>query len=330
MNESESRAALSSLTGPLPATDAEALHAQHAALKPRLRELVRGLPARRRRQRLVRGALAASSLALCAGLAVFAWQFRGQRPAPFTVESGSSTPLANAGQGFVTGPAEATALRTRGGALVSVGSASRVEAITVEAIEERIVLDRGSVHVRVPHLAPGGSFAVKTPDALVTVHGTVFHVNVANSAQGTRTCVSVDEGVVSVERLGARVVLQKGESDNCAPVAPARAAPSDGNALPAQVPPSVAAAPAASVSAAAVQKPGSVPGGLTKPSGSGATGDATLAEQNRLLAAGLQAEQAGRFAEAQRHLQLLIERYPASALRAEAERSLARARRKAP
>jgi hypothetical protein len=264
---------------------------------------------------------------LGAGLSILVWYERDAQRLPFAVETGTSTPLANAGHGFVTSANETTALRTRGGALVAVASSSRVESITAETNREQVLLDRGSVHVRVPGLAPGGSFTVKTPDALVRVKGTTFSVTVASTPRGTETCVKVEEGVVWVERSGTRVVLMKGQHDKCAAFGVNAPGSEPHTTLGSALKGANAGAPTRS---RPPERRGTGQSSSSRSPTNGTVDSAILAEQNRLLALALRAERAGHPKEAKQRLQQLLARYPDSALRAEAESTLLRVQSKAP
>jgi FecR-like protein len=77
---------------------------------------------------------------------------------------------------------------------------------------EELALDLGVIHVRVPKLPKGHFFAVRTPNAVVSVHGTAFSVQVSRSgpSETTRTRVVVTEGVVSVRHGDREVLLDAG------------------------------------------------------------------------------------------------------------------------
>jgi hypothetical protein len=77
---------------------------------------------------------------------------------------------------------------------------------------EELALDLGVIHVRVPKLPKGHFFAVRTPNAVVSVHGTAFSVEVTRSepSEMTRTRVVVTEGVVSVRHADREVLLDAG------------------------------------------------------------------------------------------------------------------------
>jgi len=239
--------------------------------------------------------------------------------------------LPDRGRGeLITLAGETAALRTRHGAQVTLAGASRVDAITADEHHDQVVLARGSVHVQVPSLGAGKTFSVRTPDALVTVHGTTFQVSVSGAAGSTQTCVQVTEGVVSVVRGGAPVLLRAGGQFNCAesatPKASPAAAPAEDGSLPKSAERAAERAsprePASSTNQTHAASAGA--------SAAGASADATLGEQNRLLAAALQAERAGNYAEARGLLRELLARYPSSALVPDAQRSLERVQRRLP
>jgi hypothetical protein len=77
--------------------------------------------------------------------------------------------------------------------------------------ESRLALLEGKVDVHVPHLDRGSSFAVVTPQAEVTVHGTVFSVEVLGPGDElAETCVVVSEGLVAVRSVGSEALLGPG------------------------------------------------------------------------------------------------------------------------
>ncbi len=318
MNDSESRAALASLSGPMPVADVEALQAQHERVRPQLRKFVRGLPARRKKQRLLRVAAACGGMALCAGLVLAAWHWQPTGQQAFIVEQGRASVL-EGGHRVATDAKETVTLRTRYGARIDVAAASRLEASAVGERHEQVVLTHGSVRVQVPHLDPGGTFSVKTPDAMVTVHGTAFTVAVSGGALNPQTCVRVTEGAVSVARAGAEFVLKAGEQFNCVEATPSVAA-----ALPSAA--HTKLAPPTSLEPSMAREK-LAPSPTARGSAAGASVDGTLSEQNGLLASALRAERAGRYSEAESRLRELITRYPSSALLPDAQRSLNRVQR---
>jgi len=193
---------------------------------------------------------------------------------------------------------------------------------------EQLQLARGSVRVQVPKLGKGSSFSVHTPDAKVTVHGTVFSVTISGEGTMSATCVQVSEGRVSVERGGKVSMLTAGEQLNCEKgsavathsVAPP-AASASGAAQATRTPTELDRAPAPPL-------PARPPGAARPASTTRRAEEQELSAQNALLAAALRAERAGRYIEARAQLEALLTRYPASALKSDAERSLERLRRK--
>jgi hypothetical protein len=165
--------------------------------------------------------------------------------------------------------------------------------------EEHVALSIGKIGVRVPKLPAGKTLTVGTPNATVTVHGTVFEVVVRRTDDGvSTTAVSVTEGRVSVRSDGREVYLGPGASWS------SLAAP-------------VAAAPSAVEAAEDVKKSPPRPG--TPPS--------SLAEENNLFRSAMAARLAGRPAVAVQILDRLLASHPdtplAEAVRAERVRALA-------
>jgi hypothetical protein len=81
---------------------------------------------------------------------------------------------------------------------------------------ERFFLSQGVLQAKVAKLRDGQRFVVRTPDAEVEVRGTAFRVSIvepdANCANGTRTRVSVTEGIVEVRGAGASTYIHPGET----------------------------------------------------------------------------------------------------------------------
>jgi hypothetical protein len=331
MNERDSTTALSSLGGPLAVPAADVLEWQHNQVRPHLRRFVRGIPARRRKKALQRRALVVGTFALSAALAVGAWLSRADEAVAFSVEQGRLASRGGPSDELVTSAAEGATLRTRRGAKVSVAISTRIQAITSDEHHEELALAQGSVSLVVPKLGAGVTFSVQTPDAKVTVHGTVFSVTVSGHGATSQTCVQVSAGLVSVERAGTLTLVKGGETSNCA------ASPAPTTALPVAVPAAVTGAEVLPLLPTEPTRPSSSARDASPASGPiaaspvvGRTADASLVAQNGLLAAALQAERAGRYLEAQRELEALLERYPRSALRPDAERSLERVKHKLP
>jgi len=108
-------------------------------------------------------------------------------------------------------------------------------------------LATGRVHARVAKLHDGERFLVRTADVEVEVRGTIFEVSLAESdpscGGGTRTRVSVTEGVVVVRGNAGETRVAAGESwpSGCVAGAPT---PSTSVAVVTPPAPSVSAAPA--------------------------------------------------------------------------------------
>jgi hypothetical protein len=140
---------------------------------------------------------------------------------------------------------------------------------------------------------------VITPDATVVVHGTTFRVVVSDAAAAMRTCVSVAEGVVTVNDGTSETHVEASQSWGCAPLKEETITPSPSSPAP-------------------------VPKVHPPPS------RGTLNEENRLFQAGLAAEQKGDPHQAAASFSLLLSRYPQSPLAADARAALDRVSKGAP
>jgi len=173
----------------------------------------------------------------------------------------------------------------------------------VAPAHEEVAFDAGTLRVRVPKLAQGHTFSVRTPDAIVTVHGTAFRVDVLPNAT---TRVEVTEGVVSVVSGGREALLTAGMQWH-APVtdAPSAAAP---------------ASPAPSAPVASAPRAGTKPHhrAWSHERAADPIAPSSLAEQNRLLASAMDASRAGDDKRAIERLTELLARYPTSPLAQEA------------
>jgi hypothetical protein len=165
--------------------------------------------------------------------------------------------------------------------------------------EEHVALSIGKIGVRVPKLPAGKTLSVGTPNATVTVHGTVFEVVVKRTDDGaSSTAVSVTEGRVSVRSDGREVYLGPGAS---------------WSSLTAPVP-----AAASTTEAAEAVKESPPHAGTVRSS---------LAEENHLFRSAMAARLAGKPAAAVQILDRLLASHPdtplAEAVRAERVRALA-------
>jgi hypothetical protein len=173
------------------------------------------------------------------------------------------------------------------------------------AAEERISLRRGRVDVSVDKtVETKRSVVVETPDAEVVVRGTVFDVRVEPLASATNTRVHVTRGSVWVLAQGVQVaLLSAGQSWSSAGgvevVEP----------KPVSVPTAVAETVAPPVAAKAVA-PSAPAAKEASPRRVG-----TLAEENRLFAAGVEARNRGDALRAAEIFGELLSTYPQSTLR---------------
>jgi hypothetical protein len=158
--------------------------------------------ARRRRRLQIAWALGIAALLLLGIGGWRQWATRG----PLA----SRSRVANADRGAVDGSATVTSraeaasgLRLQSGVVVTMKPETHFQMSDPSApsnVREEMNLELGRVQVDVPKLAEGHTFAVRTPDTLVTVHGTSFSVEVTKTGAsgGTSTTVVVTRGVVSV------------------------------------------------------------------------------------------------------------------------------------
>lgn len=211
-----------------------------------------------------------------------------------------------------TSPTSGARFVTNEGVRVNITPGSTLD-LDFSPRARHIALHRGKVELSVPQLAPGSSLDVATPDAVVTVHGTRFSVDIKDA----RTCVEVREGVVSVTREAGLEWLEAGEASGC------RSEPQVGNdavvAAPLPEPPGSSNQPGA---------PATNPVRLAAPRArsSEARDGGTLTQENRLFERALAAEQARRWQEAEVLARRLLTRYPNSPMVPEARRVLDRVR----
>ncbi len=211
------------------------------------------------------------------------------------------------GDAFSTLAHKSAVLSLSGGARVQIAGSSRVSLIAAEPTRTGIRVDAGEVRVKVPKLAPGGSFEVVTPDTLVTVHGTEFTVRVA--ASGTTTVV-VHEGQVSTKSRGQTAMLTPGADATW--MSKQDPAPTPTQARAAK-PPEAAEAPA-KPEAASAKPPKAAANAARAP----AAPETSLAAQNKVYAAALAARDRGNDSQAVALLDELLRRYPSSPLAPEA------------
>lgn len=202
---------------------------------------------------------------------------------------------------------------------IDVGPGSRVVvgAVDPKSGAARIQLQRGLVNCSVDPIGQGPKLSVVTPDATVEVKGTIFSVEVTEEGRSSRTCVRVTRGWVSVARQGKVEQVRAGQASGCD--APETTPEEETVAI--------------KTSAAATERevqPNSPPLPREPTTRSSASEPAlsSLALQNSLLARALAAEREGRLGAAESQLSELLERFPSTPLRADAEASRARIRKR--
>lgn len=323
---------------PVPSAPDDASPARRDRLVRAMRDAVeRSAETTERRRRLQR---AAWSVAAAAGFALLAGMLMRERwhathPASIAgIDAVTGTVvLTQDGSRRVVSAAERTlhdgdSLQTAAGARarlatskssVTLSESTELRVSRPSAAEERISLRRGRVDVAVDKAVEAKrAVVIETPDAEVVVRGTVFDVRVEPEQNVTSTLVHVTRGSVWVLSQGVQVaLLSAGQSwsstSGLIPATPAPASPVVQAAEPqAEAPPAPLAPPAAPKSAApAPRKPG------------------TLADENRLFAAGVEARNRGDVARAAELFGELLSSYPQSTLRESAQvermRALSRA-----
>ncbi len=188
---------------------------------------------------------------------------------------------------------------------VNVSESTELKLSQPSAAEERISLRRGRVDVAVDKaVETKRSVVVETPDAEVVVRGTVFDVRVEPLASATNTRVHVTRGSVWVLAQGVQVaLLSAGQSWSS--VGGVEAAETHPAPIPAGAP---ATEPDAPTPAPTLAK-------LGVPAKEGSHRVGTLAEENRLFAAGVEARNRGDAARAAEVFAELLGTYPQSTLR---------------
>lgn len=188
---------------------------------------------------------------------------------------------------------------------VNVSESTELKLSQPSAAEERISLRRGRVDVSVDKaVETKRSVVVETPDAEVVVRGTVFDVRVEPLAGATNTRVHVTRGSVWVLAQGVQVALL-GAGQSWSSAGGVEAA----EPQPASVPTAVAEALLPPVAAKAVA-PSAPAAKEASPRRIG-----TLAEENRLFAAGVEARNRGDALRAAELFGELLSTYPQSTLR---------------
>jgi ferric-dicitrate binding protein FerR (iron transport regulator) len=299
---------------PVPLPTASEAAAQREALVPHLLAFAEQQLQRRRRRRRAQWYGAAALAAVC--LLGISWGLRhnwhAEHPslAAGPAHRGSDPAgLATTGAGvaevpgrlrlrpnekIVTRERDAT-VELESGTLVRIEQESSL-GLEPDAGGEVLALPHGRISLDVPPLRSGRSLKVRTPEALITVHGTRFSVAVGlgDGPRRISTEVTVHEGRVSVQADGQTVIL------------------TDGTAW--------------SSLGGAIADPGAPPTGSMPRPVAPKTRASDLGAENRLFAAALAAKRAGDTRRALETFDQLITRHPTSPLRsaAEAERDALR------
>ncbi|RYZ01531.1 MAG: outer membrane protein assembly factor BamD [Myxococcales bacterium] len=316
----------------LPSPPEDSSAARRERLVRGMREAIDRSAETAEKRRRLRRIVAAVSVAACLSVSVLGGMLlRDRATAPDTVAGldrvSGTVVLTQDGRGNVVGGAErglhdGDAVQTAAGARarlqtikasVDVSESTELRVSRPSAAEERITLRRGRVDVSVEKsIDTQRAVVVETPDAEVVVRGTVFDVRVEPREGATNTHVHVTRGSVWVLSQGVQVALlsagqswsSAGEVRSQAPTAsappPAAASVAAAERAPAVAPPTpaVSASPRpAKPAKAPVRKPG------------------TLAEENRLFSAGVEARNRGDSARAAELFAELLATYPQSTLR---------------
>jgi FecR protein len=249
--------------------------------------------------------------------------------------------------GVFSSPNESSSgLRLPSGVVVATGPRTRFEVPDVSALSntrEEIVIESGLLRVEVPRLPAGHVFAVRTPDTLVTVHGTSFSVEVTRVGPSgvPTTKVAVTHGVVSVLHASRETLLYGGmewtsaEPDSVAPAGSEAASLAAGPSGPAPVTTDASAesrtAPRGEPDVPSKRDAGRHPSGPApaarevRPAPKPATETVDLANQNILFAQAKQARAQGDDSRAIGLLSDLVRLYPASPLAEDAHVEIFRA-----
>jgi hypothetical protein len=266
------------------------------------------------------------SVAAAAAIALFAARLRA--PTDGAVTATLVTPdnvtFFRAGKELIQRPGSTVlagdSLRARGtaqlrlstGTTVAIASGGELDVLELSG-HQRLALRAGVLRAHVAKLHADQGFSVATPDALVSVRGTEFEVDVAADAAcagRVATRVHVLEGVVTVTHATGENRLTPGQSWRSPCPLPAAAAP---------------------VPVASTRSPDATVAGHTADSGRRTASlhlspelrasASTLAEQNNLFGQALAARRQGNRGLALQRLDALLARFPAGPLAEAAERA---------
>jgi len=217
-----------------------------------------------------------------------------RRGVPTALSSAGSLRIAQ-GDAVRTGPDARASLLLPRGVRVELSRATKASILSADDDDQKLALDIGETFISVPR--PGGphTFSVTTPDARVVVHGTEFTVRVdpAEGARSTNTSVSVTRGAVSVIDESGERLLHPGESWSAA-------IESKGAAMREPAAPTPEPVTSRARASSVKESPSS------------------LAEQNRLFQAALDARRSGDDMAVLKAVDELFARYPETTLAEEA------------
>ena len=278
---------------PLHDTAGAQSRARHVADLEKL--IARAPEEQRRRSRRARTG-ASAALAIAAGLALWvALPAATHSPDKAHLEAPPTSPPSPSPTAYASEPGSVLKLPRGAVAELVRSSDLRSEAGALRLFE-------GEVRFRVAPQPAGRPFSVATPNAKVTVLGTVFTVTVVPTAGSVRSCVHVKEGRVRVEARDQSATLGAGERWTSDGQACGAIAPHDGGAPPPRS------------NATSIERPGPAARAPAPPPDKPPP-PSSLAEQNRLFAEILRARRAGKTEEAERQLNELLRRYPDTPLR---------------
>jgi ferric-dicitrate binding protein FerR (iron transport regulator) len=216
-----------------------------------------------------------------------------------------------------TGRASSSRMQLRSGVEVTVGPETQLslpDARDPVNVREELVLELGLIRVKVPKLPRGHFFAVRTPDTVVSVHGTAFSVEVTKSSLSAppKTTVIVTEGVVSVQHSNREILLDAGAEWTSSVESVDRGAPESSGEPVLKPGPATTRAPAKRSEHAPASATSSVldAGMLHERTAS----QAALANQNRLFSEAMSARDHGDSSGAIGLLEDFIQRYPGAPL----------------
>lgn len=232
--------------------------------------------------------------------------------------SSSATVLGSRSQS-ATDRSSSSRLQLVSGVEVVVGPETRLTLPSengTQSLREELALELGVLQVHVPKLPKGAIFSIRTPNAVVSVHGTAFSVEVMKSgpSEVPQTRVIVTEGVVSVQHAGHESLLDAGSEWTSAvanPLVAGHDAPSASKPGPFKPASSTKPSEGRQADREPFASPEHNAGNVRGASGVDPT---ELANQNRLFAEAMSARDRGDGAHAVALLDDFVSKYPACPL----------------